>query len=190
MIDFSITITGTAPLLMHNSRLSNPLDPATKALKRYTGKRNKTDEDHEAVARNEFEGGMYLDPDLGPHIPGENIMRSLVDGAKLTKQGVKVTRGLFVKTDVNPLAYDGPRDPQGLWDKGFYNMSSVKVGTSRVMRCRPCFIEWRVQADGVLDPSVLELDDLAAIADNAGRLVGLGDWRPRFGRYTAVIEKS
>lgn len=189
MIDFTITLTGTAPLLMHNSRLSNPLDTATKALKKYTGKRNKTDDDHEQIARLEFAGGLYMDPDVGPYIPGENIARCLVDGAKLTKQGVKVTRGVFISTDVNPLSYSGPRDESGLWDSGWRHMASVKVGTARTMRCRPWFPEWRVQAEGVLDPSVLELDDLATIADNAGSLIGLGDWRPRFGRFTAKVRR-
>lgn len=190
MIEFTITLTGTAPLLMHNSRLSNPLDPATKALKKVTGKRNKTDDDHEQVARLEFAGGLYLDPDVGPFIPGENIARALVDGAKLTKMGVKVTRGVFISTDVNPLSYNGPRTDDGLWEAGYRHMASVKVGTSRLMRCRPWFPEWRVQADGILDPSVLELDDLATIADNAGSLIGLGDWRPRFGRFTATVERA
>jgi hypothetical protein len=189
MIEFSITITGTSPLLMHNSRLANPLDPATKALKKYTAKRNKTEEDHELIARLEFAGGLYFDEHGGPFIPGENISRCLVDGAKLTKQGVKVTRGLFIKTDVNPIAYNGPRDEDGLWDKGWRHMASVKVGTSRTMRCRPWFPEWRVQAEGLIDPAVLELSDVAGIADNAGALIGLGDWRPRFGRFTAKVEK-
>lgn len=190
MIDFTITLTGTAPLLMHNSRLSNPLDPATKALKKYTAKRNKTDEDHETIARLEFAGGLYFDSDAGPYIPGENIMRCLVEGAKLTKQGVKVTRGVFIKTDVNPLAFDGPRSEDGLWQAGWRHMASVKVGTSRTMRCRPWFPEWKVAADGILDPSVLELDDISTIAVNAGSLIGLGDWRPRFGRFIAKVERA
>ena len=191
MIDFTVTLTGTAGLLMHNSRLSNPLDPATKALKKYTGKRKKTDEDHETIAQLEYAGGLYLDPDIGPYIPGENIARCLVDGAKLTKQGVKVTRGVFISTDINPLSYNGPRDGDGLWADGrFRHMASVKVGTQRVMRCRPLFQEWAVQADGILDPSVLELDDLVSIADDAGALIGLGDWRPRFGRFTATVTRT
>jgi hypothetical protein len=190
MINFTITLTGTSPLLMHNSRLSNPLDPATKALKKVTGKRNKTDDDHEQIARLEFAGSLYLDPDIGPYIPGENISRCLVDGAKLTKMGVKVTRGVFISTDVNPLSYDGPRSDEGLWQAGYRHMASVKIGTSRTMRCRPWFPEWCVQADGVLDPSVLELDDIASIADNAGSLIGLGDWRPRFGRFAAVVQQT
>lgn len=190
MIEFTITLTGTAPLLMHNSRLSNPLDPATKALKKCTAKRNKTEDDHEQIARLEFAGGLYIDEHGGPFIPGENIARCLVDGAKITKQGVKVTRGVFISTDVNPLGYNGPRDEDGLWKAGWRHMASVKVGTSRTMRCRPWFPEWKVQADGYLDPAVLELSDLSVIADNAGSLIGLGDWRPRFGRFTAKVEHA
>lgn len=188
-MEFTITIEGTAPLLMHNARLSNPLDPAAKALKATTSKRTKTDEDHAKVARMEHAGSLYLDPAIGPYVPGENIARCLIDGAKITKSGVKVTRGVFIASDVNPLAYTGPRDVDGLWeDENFRHIASVKVGTSRVMRCRPIFRQWRTQAVGLLDTSVLTLEDLQSIADQAGAMVGLGDWRPRFGRFTATIE--
>lgn len=143
MIDFTITIQGTAPLLMHSSRLSDPLDPATKALKQASSKRTKTDDDHAAVAEAEFRGGIYHDPDFGPYIPGENIMAALVGGAKLNKLGTKVTRGLLIKSDVNPIKYTGPRDVDGLWaDKNFVARHSVKVMAARVIRTRPIFSEW------------------------------------------------
>lgn len=191
MIEFRLTIEGTAPLLMHSSRLANPLDPATKALKRVTGKRIKTDEDHEEIARLEHLGSLYLDPTVGPYVPGENLARALVDGGRLSKQGIKIQRGVFIKTDVNPLGYRGPRDATGLWaDANHRLMASVKVGTSRTMRCRPIFSEWRTEALGILDPNVLDLDELANIAEAAGQMIGLGDWRPRYGRFTAKVEKA
>ncbi len=191
MIDFTITIQGTAPLLMHSSRLSDPLDPASKALKKVSSKRSKTDEDHAAVAEAEFRGGLYLDPDVGPYIPGENIMASLVAGAKLNKLGVKVTRGLLIKSDVNPIVYTGPRDADGLWaDSNYAHRASVKVGTSRVIRTRPIFREWLTEAEGTLDESQLDITELSAIAENAGAFIGLGDWRPRFGRFIAKVEAS
>ena len=190
MIDFRIRITGTAPLLMHSSRLSDPLNDATKALKKVTAKRQKTDEDHADIARLEHAGSLYIDPDVGPYLPGENISRALVDGARLTKQGIKVQRGVLIATDTNPLSYRGPRTVAGLWDDAnFRHMASVKIGTSRTMRCRPVFREWTTEAEGVLDASLLDLADLQAIATTAGQMIGLGDWRPRFGRFTAVVER-
>jgi hypothetical protein len=174
---------------MHNARLANPLDPAAKEVKKYTSKRKKTDEDYATLAQLEHLGGLYFDGDLGPYIPGENVMRCLVDGAKLTKQGTSVTRGVFIKDDMCPLAYAGPRTPEELWDQGFKHMASVKVGTQRVMRCRPWFPEgWTLEAMGTVDSAVMELEDIRTIITNSGLMIGLGDWRPRFGRFEATVE--
>lgn len=189
MIDFRLTFTGTKPLLMHSARLANPLDPATKALRAITSKRKKTDDDHEEIARLEHLASLYIDDTAGPFIPGQNIERALVDGGRLSKQGMKIQRGVFITTDVNPLGYRGPRDAEGLWaDENFRHMASVKVQQSRTMRCRPHFREWTVEADGTLDPAVIDLADLADIATTAGTMIGLGDWRPRFGRFTATVD--
>ncbi len=189
MQKFSITLQGKTALLIHNSRLSDPLDPATKALKKISSKRSKTDNDHAALAEAEFMGGLYLDPDVGPYIPDLNIAATLLGGAKLNKLGVKVTRGVLITSPVNPIAYPGSRDPAKMWKSGnFSHRASVGVGQSRVMRTRPIFREWSVQADGMLDESQLELEQLAELAQNAGDFIGLGDWRPRFGRFDATVE--
>lgn len=190
MIHFQITLTGTSELLMHNSRLSNPLDPAAKAMKKVHGKQKKTDDDYEELARLEHAGGLYLDPDVGPYIPSDNIWRSLYDGAKKHKLGVKVKEGIVFPEVVNPLSYKGPRDVAGLWnDENFRHFASVKVGMSRVMRCRPVFRQWKTEATGILDPNVLDYEELLMAAETAGQMIGLGDWRPRYGRYIAEIKK-
>lgn len=177
-------------MLMHNARLADPLNPTSKAIKKITSKRTKTDEDHENIARLEHAGSLYLDPDVGPYVPGQNVERCLVDAARISKQGVKVQRGVFIETDVNPLGYTGPRDVDGLWkDENFRHVASVKVGQSRTMRCRPMFNAWSVEADGILDPAVIDLTDLNAIAVTAGQMIGLGDWRPRYGRFEATLDK-
>ena len=187
-MNFTITLTGTAPLLMHNSRLANPLDSATKALKKVTGKRNKTDDDHAELARLEHCGSLYFDPDIGPYLPGDNVWRALYDASKKRKLGPKIKEGVIITSDVNPLSYRGPRDVAGLWkDENFRLMASVKVGMVRVMRCRPMFREWSVQVEGILDTVILDPADFSAIAETAGQLVGVGDWRPRYGRFLAQV---
>ena len=187
-MEFTIRIEGTAPLLMHNARLANPLDPVVKEIKKITGKRKKTDDDHEAIARLEHMGGLYLDDDLGPYIPAENIHRCLVDAGKKQKLGKAVTQGVLIASPVNPLAYKGPRDSAGLWDdKRFVSMWSAKVGMQRVMRCRPRFAEWATEATGHIDPEVLDPDELRTVAEIAGSLIGLGDWRPLHGRFRAAL---
>ncbi|MEU3042257.1 hypothetical protein ABZ700_15120 [Streptomyces diastaticus] len=194
MIDFKLELVGTEPLLMHSSRLADPTDPAAKELKRVTSKRSKTDDDHEEIARLEFLGGLYFEEKVGPYIPGDNVWRSLYDAAKKFKKGPRVKEGVFIETSVNPLQYTdasgrpGPRTESSLWaDDGFRLMSSVKVMSARTMRCRAKFDRWSVTVQGTLDPNVLDLAELKEIADTAGRLVGVGDWRPRYGRFTATL---
>lgn len=190
MSRFRITCTGMTPLLMHNARLSNPLDEIAKAMKRVSGKRVKTEEDHEELARLEHMGGLYFDPDLGPYLPGQNFERCLVDAGRITKSGKKIERGVFIETDVNPVAYDGPRDIDGLWkDENFRFAASVKVQQNRVTRTRPHFRSWASASEGMYDGAVINLEELQEIAATAGRMIGLGDWRPRFGRFEATIEK-
>jgi hypothetical protein len=183
-----ITLEGSTGLLCHNARLANPLDPIVRQMKVISGKRKKTDEDLERLARLEFEGGLYFD-DAGPFIPGANIEKCIVEGARVTRQGKQVERGLFITDDEVPLVYKGPRLVDELWaDEAFRSMMSVKVGTSRVMRCRPLFRGWTLDVHGEMDPGLLNLDTLEAIVTDAGGMVGLGDYRPRYGRFTGTVE--
>jgi hypothetical protein len=110
LIDFRITLTGTAPLIMHSNRLSDPLHPATKEYKKITGKRQKTEDDHLEIARMEHAASIYFDPDVGPYIPGENLSRALVDAARITRKGKMVERGVFISTDIEPAVVPGPAD--------------------------------------------------------------------------------
>ena len=189
MLYFTLRIVGDEPLLMHNARLADPFDPFTKALKANTSKRKRTEEDEWDKARIEFQGSLYFDEEAGPFLPGQNIHRCLVDAAKQTKQGATVTRSLTITSNVNRLEYRGPRDTEGLWDDpAFRSRVSAKVGVARIMRTRPIFRTWAVEAEGFFDENLLDLEDLQTIAERAGSTVGIGDWRPRYGRFLAEVE--
>lgn len=185
-----ITLTGTAPLLMHNVRLANPLDPIKKEIQSYTSKRKKTDDDLEQIARLEFIGGLYFYDTIGPYLPNINVEQAFRQGASLTKRGKTIERGLWI-TDVDiPLIYDGPRDIDGLWaDEQFRLVAMVKVGQNRNLRVRPMFKQWAIECEAQIDESVLDLTNLQDIASQSGMLTGIGDWRPRYGRYQALVEE-
>lgn len=189
MAKFRLTLKGTEPLLMHNVRLADPLDDITKMIKKVSGKRKKTEDDHHEMARLEHMGSLYIDPELGPYIPGLNFERMLVDAGKKLKLGTTVRSALMIPTNVHPLVYQGPRTVEGLWaDKNYVHRASVKVTTSRVERTRPIFRQWEVSVDGEVDTEQLNPGELHQIVDIAGRLIGLGEWRPRFGRFAGKLE--
>ena len=191
MKSFVLTMMGTAPMLVHNAQLSDPLNKWAKEMKKVSSKRTKTEDDHLEMSRLEFYGGMYYDADLGPVIPAMNIEATLVNGAKKIKLGKAVTQGLRITDQVTPIIYKGPRDMAGLWGDGeseFVNRASVKVGMARVMRTRPMFTNWALEVSGVYDESIFDEDVINEICTYSGTLIGIGDWRPRFGTFTHELE--
>lgn len=189
METLNIKITGTAPLLMHSDKFANPLHPATKLHKALTGKRKKTDDDHEAIARSEFLGGCYHDKDAGFYIPGQNFDASFWGGAKLQKMGVHWKRGAVVVTDKAKLIFDGASTPEKLWqDSRFVDCRGVKVGQAKVMRYRPIFMEWAANVQVAINPDVLNVQEAKKAIEDSGKLIGVCEYRPRFGRFEVSYE--
>lgn len=190
MLTFKLTLTGTAPLLMHNAQLADEFNPIVREMKKINAKKTKKTEDEKwELRRLEFMGSLYYDTDLGPYIPAEVIEASIREGAKISRNGRDVQRGLRITSSVNPLAYPGPRDRDEMWKtQNFQDFRTVKVTTSRIVRTRPMFRTWAVEADGLLDTEVIDLDSLKLFLERSGSLTGIGDYRPRFGTYTADIQ--
>ncbi|MBH2008211.1 MAG: hypothetical protein I8H71_00790 [Xanthomonadaceae bacterium] len=184
MEQITIKITGTTPLMMHSDRLANPLLPETKQHKELTSKRKKTDEDHIAIARSEFISGAYWNERDGLHIPGACLDASFLAGAKLQKLGTHWKRGALVIEDKVKLLHDGPTTPAGLWeDPAFVDCRGVKVGTAKVMRYRPIFLSWAAQLTVAVNSDVLNVKEAKKAIEDAGALIGVCEYRPRFGRF-------
>lgn len=182
----TIKIRGLTPLLMHNGQLADPLNDATKALAKLTSKKNKTEADHLAVRKCEWEGGLYLDDKGSPCIPGELLEASLVEGAKKFKLG-KVAKGGIIVFGNFKLDYSGPKTAAGIWkDGGYIKLAGVKIGNRRIIRSRPMFAEWACTFDVQWDDQLVKDEEqVIEIATSAG-MTGIGDWRPKYGRFEVV----
>jgi hypothetical protein len=181
-----IKIKGLTPILLHNGRLADPINPFTLALAKLTGKKSKTIADHEAIAKAEWLGGLYSDDNNQVCLPGEVIESCLVEGAKKQKLGKVAKAGIVVFGDF-VLEYKGPKSIEGLWaDGGFLKRMAVRVGQARVIRTRPMFSAWGCSFDVQWDPNMIKDEDsLIEIAHAAG-MSGIGDYRPKFGRFEVV----
>jgi len=183
--DLSFRIEGTAPLLMHNGRLADPLDPFTKRIAALSGKRgpNKTEADIMDLARREWEGSLYTF-DGKPCVPADVLEAMLIMGAKKKKKGNQAKAGLIVEQDAL-LIYEGPKDIDELWEaKTFSFRCGARVTQSRVQRTRPRFDEWQLEFTVRYLPTLLDADDVRSFVIVAGQEIGLCDWRPKFGRFT------
>lgn len=189
METMEVTITGSTMLLMHSARLMNPRDEIVKEMKKITAKRKKSDDDLMRLAELEHAGGMYYDPKLGPYIPAECIEATLKEAAKLQKKGRDCDRGLRCTEDRYKLDYTGPRKIKDLWkDDRFVDMRAARVSGRGVMRCRPCFPSgWKVKFTLAYNEAIWDRDTLKTVVKQAGEMVGLCDFRTRYGRFTAEV---
>jgi hypothetical protein len=192
---FTVRLTGTADLIMHNGRLADPLDPAAKRVAAISQRSKKTDEDYADLARAEWEGAFYYNQNTGPYIPVDNVSGTLIKGAAKMKQGKMVQSGVLISSidadDELVLSYNGPRTLEGMWNGGsgphvFSKM--VRVKQARIMRTRPRFpAGWSIDAMVSYMPDVLNKEDILTAFENAGLLIGLCDFRPRYGRFEVAV---
>lgn len=189
---FVVRLTGTRPLLMHNGRLANPLDPYVRSMKEYTGKRRKTDEDYRQMLYIEARGGVY-EADENPDLlgmPDVNVWRCLFDAAKAFKRGMDIKRALICEMRTPSLLVDGAEakiEEFLATSPDHIDYRPVRIGTSKSMRARALIENWSSTHEFILLTDVIDARDMVPIVERAGRLVGLGDWRPMFGAFTAEI---
>ena len=187
-----IQLQGVSPLLCHNGQTADPRNTYAKAMKAVSGKRKKTDADYDELARLEWLAGLYrIDGDLV--IPDYVIESAMIKGAMKSKRGPQAKCGLFF-TEHSSLEFDGK--PAAITDDTlsemfesgqFTHTIGVKVGMAKVMRTRPVFRNWSITITAQYDPDVLNMRDVEDIAIDAGKLVGIGDWRPKHGRFNAEV---
>lgn len=189
MLKVKIRLQGEAELIMHNGKLADPSYSWKVQATPLSQKRKKTESDYEELARLEWNGSLYHDNDeVGPYIPDFMLNSCLINGAKAARLGIKFKAAVFTADRVNSLIYDGPRERESLWlDKRFSRRDVVNVGAKRIVRCRPRFQEWGVEATVILDDTAVDLDSFKEALRVSGSMQGLGDWRPQHGRFNSEI---
>lgn len=183
-------LKSVCPLMMHNGQLADPLNDFAVALKAISGKRKKTDADHEEMGRLEFLGGLYMGQNghgLQPVVPAQNIRATLIHAARKRREGKQAEAGVFV-LDPLYLEYDGPTDPDDLWEKGspFVDRSIVSVQRNKVARTRPIFPHWEGKVNVTFDDEVLNESQLDEWFRIAGQIIGFCERRPMYGRFEVI----
>lgn len=185
--------SGIRPLVMHNGLLADPTNTYARKIKAICAKGSKkmTDQDYEDRDRAEWEGGLYWDDELGPVVPSDNIERCVQDGARKSRLGKDVAAAVFCVEPVVKVEYSGPRKKEAmLEDSRFTLRKGVKVTTARIIRVRPMIpTGWSVTFNLEFDSSIINAKSIVKAMQDAGSLVGLGDWRPKFGRFLVEVNE-
>jgi hypothetical protein len=193
-----IRITGTRPLLLCRGEGANPFDEQARKIKTISQKRKKTDEDHELLARLQFESSAYYDEQIGMYLPVDNLLKCCENGAAKYKEATLVKSQVLIKGFVGKqldnaaakIICDCPKTLEEIYaDKRFVSLRMGKIPGSRtsILVARPIFAEWAVEF--LCEYSGLTRERLMDYWTAAGRLVGIGAWRPRHGLFTAEVIK-
>jgi hypothetical protein len=198
MKTLNVKWTGIRPLIMHSAAMIDPDNAAVRAknkLQRDLKQLKKDDEDgrerkRREIERMEWEGSLYWNGSA-LYVPGDNIMACIVAGARKIKMGKQVEQSL-VPPDDAPLEIAALRAGMSLDQifetDGFQLRAPVRIPPktgSRVMSVRPMIpTGWAIEFGLEFDETICPVKDLREAMNNAGALIGLGDWRPKFGRFT------
>ena len=184
----TVKLVGITGHVQHNIRLADPDDEYVKLIRELNAKgQNKTEDDRKEIERLEFLGGLYHEPDIGVYVPAANLLRCMAKAGTITKRGKKIEQAISPMTDRIPLSYDGPRKPDDLFARPEFRFRMmVGIQRNRVVRMRPVFRQWSLDAELDLQTDVLSRSDFEAVLEQAGRAEGLGEARRiGMGRFMA-----
>ncbi len=129
---------------------------------------------------------LYKDAEGRLYFPVENIRQSIIEAAKRHKLGRRAAT-----TDVAAAVYLQPDAPslQGVWHVDSRPVV-IPATQGRILRHRPMIEEWSIEFLLDVDTELIGESTIRVIVDDAGKLVGIGDFRParkgQYGRFTVT----
>ncbi len=166
------TLVGESPMLFHRWDCDTI---ASKGKAKKNSKEKKTDN---------LESYVYRCQDGTLGVPGANLKASILNAAKFSqdprsprKSAMDLFKaGIFVATDIASL---------GITDWEFEDKRRAPVQRQGITRIRPGVkTGWRMTFEiRVILPEYIGISMLHEVLERAGRLIGLCDYRPEYGRF-------
>ncbi len=169
-----VEIKGISPLL-HNRF------PAEEFGENASTKKKKV-----YVPKDEADKKLYKNLDGSYYQPAEHIFQSLVKaGVDFKFEGRKIFKDI-INSGIAITPENIPLDCPFVIDE-----RSVVIQRARVLAWRPRFDEWSVKFKiEIIDDDNIPVSTLNEILAHAGMRKGIGDYRPRYGRYMVTKFKE
>ena len=183
-----VQLRSVTPLLMHRYGGSKP-----SAEKAPRGK--KTQAHIDAELRKDWFGAAYWENGTF-HIPPEIIEAALADAAKDFRLGKTFKKAMSVEDFFIPLqifkdagdqvGYQASGELDDWYKSEFVDVRGVRLGPSRIDRCRPIFRNWGLSFTVKYDEAQITADQVR----RALEAMAIGDFRPRYGRSKVAAFES
>lgn len=179
----NVEIIGACPLIFH--RWSNE-GVAAKAAAKKGSKEKKSDNVEEFV---------YRDSDGHICLPGEYLRMAMVYAAKFKQDPRSPRKSAFdlFKAGIIPLT-EMAKINGGTKNWDFIDQRRVVIQRNAITRMRPSFLKgWSAEIQIMINtPEYIDYQMFSEVLSTAGRLIGVGDFRPTYGRFDVAkckIEK-
>ena len=166
---FNVEVEGISPLLQHRFAVEEDTAALTKGKKVYNS---------EEDARK----ALYTDEKGNPIQPSTHFEGAMVKSAVQFKmQGKKTYKDAFrAGVFIEPVNI-----PHKIKDWEI-DLMPVVVNRSRIMRSRPKFNNWKLAFQITCIDERIAPEVIKEILEDAGKFVGIGDFRPKFGRFKVI----
>lgn len=177
----NVTIEGAADLLLH---AWNCEAIEGKAAAKKGSEAKKTDNVESYVRRNE-DGVICL--------PTEYLRMAIINAAKFRqdprsprKSAMDIYKAALVSLEPLAPIRNVARELPKTWD--YEHRCRVQVQRAGITRVRPAFREgWRCELSLMMNlPEYIPSGDLHDTISSAGKLIGVGDFRPTYGRFRVI----
>jgi len=167
MESIKVKIKGVSPLLMNKYNMDG--DKSKKKVDIY----NKEDDVIDAV---------YYDEKIGYYAPSTWIESSIREAAKSFKAKGKRT---LKETVVATTFCEEEKIPL---NKKYDEIDSrfARIQRNGIIKHRPRWNTWELEFTLTFDPDRMSKETLLEIVSEAGKVKGIGDYRPKFGRFKVV----
>ena len=200
----SVTWTGIRPAILSNPQtvqLSNKYSVEGRSLnKKLKAARKKGDENvlsdiEQQQFRNDWESSAYWDDTQREFfMPDSAIAACIRGGAKATRRGKDIDRGIMIASPIVYFSHGKKfKSLDDAYDDPAYQITTpvrIPPVTGNLIYKRRCMIPtgWTLSFDVEFSPEIINRDTLEEAMVAAGALSGIGAWRPKFGRFTVMVQ--
>ncbi len=170
----NVEIIGSCPIIFHRWSCEGV---ANKAAARKGSNEKKSDN---------IESYVYRDEDGHICLPGEYLKMAMVYAAKFKQDPRSPRKSAFdlFKAGIIPLTEMAKiNGGTKKWD--FIDQRRVVIQRNSITRMRPAFLKgWSANIEIMVNtPEYIDYQFFNEILSTSGKLIGLGDFRPTYGRF-------
>ena len=178
----TFAIEGISPLLQNNPKEFIGSGGQEKEL---TAKSRSYDDAQEAELRQYRDGdGLFYHPSVAFT---KAILRAVTGKKFGSETATSLVKGTVFIAEPHCILCDGKGKPL---KKYTIDRQSVVIGKARILRCRPRFDIWFTKLALEINTGILSADNVRDALSLAGRVVGIGDYRPEktggYGRFRVL----